>query len=127
MFLRHGGCKKNDSTCQSKIGWKRKEHHTYDEHGRKELGGYGLLTTKAHFHQLRPIPCKDLAPNQISQCKSTTVGQTAILYSGIYLVALGTGGTKAALPALGADQFDAKNAKRQLNYQAFSTGSCYSD
>ncbi|XP_019437996.1 PREDICTED: protein NRT1/ PTR FAMILY 4.5-like [Lupinus angustifolius] len=84
-----------------------------------ELLGYGLLTTQAYFHQLRPIPCKDLAPNQISQCKSTTVGQAAILYSGLYLVALGTGGIKAALPALGADQFDAKNPKEATQLSSF--------
>ncbi|CAL0314816.1 unnamed protein product [Lupinus luteus] len=71
------------------------------------------------FHQLRPIPCKDLAPTQISQCKSTTVGQAAILYSGLYLVALGTGGIKATLPALGADQFDAKNPKEATQLSSF--------
>lgn len=35
----------------------------------------------------------------------------AILYGGIYLIALGNSGVKAALPSLGADQFDEKDPK----------------
>lgn len=84
-----------------------------------ELLGYGLLTAQAHFPQLRPIPCKDVAPNQMSQCKAATGGQAAILYTGLYLVALGTSGIKAALPALGADQFDDKNPKEAAKLSSF--------
>ncbi|KAE9603589.1 putative proton-dependent oligopeptide transporter family, major facilitator superfamily [Lupinus albus] len=83
-----------------------------------ELLGYVLLTTQAHFPQLRPIPCKDLATIP-SECKVATSGQAAILYSGLYLVALGTGGIKAALPALGADQFDDKNPKEAAQLSSF--------
>ncbi|KAJ1397430.1 Proton-dependent oligopeptide transporter family [Sesbania bispinosa] len=84
-----------------------------------ELLGYGLLTVQAHFHQLRPIPCKDVAPNQMNQCKAVTGGQAAILYAGLYLIALGTGGIKAALPALGADQFDDKVPKEKAQLSSF--------
>lgn len=35
--------------------------------------------------------------------------QLAILYAGLYLAALGNGGVKAALPSLGADQFDERD------------------
>ncbi|XP_061343157.1 protein NRT1/ PTR FAMILY 4.5-like [Gastrolobium bilobum] len=84
-----------------------------------ELLGYGLLTVQAHFHQLRPIPCKDLAPTQMNQCKAATGGQAAILYTGLYLVALGTSGIKAALPGLGADQFDDKDPKEAAQLSSF--------
>nr|KYP64553.1 Peptide transporter PTR2 [Cajanus cajan] len=84
-----------------------------------ELLGYGILTIQAWFHQLRPIPCKDVAPTQMSQCEAATDGQAAILYTGLYLVALGTGGIKAALPALGADQFDDKDPKEAAQLSSF--------
>ncbi|XP_027356961.1 protein NRT1/ PTR FAMILY 4.5-like [Abrus precatorius] len=84
-----------------------------------ELLGYGILTVQARFHQLRPIPCKDLAPTQMSQCKAAEGGQAAVLYIGLYLVALGTGGIKAALPALGADQFDDKDPKEAAQLSSF--------
>ncbi|KAG5033921.1 hypothetical protein JHK87_008831 [Glycine soja] len=84
-----------------------------------ELLGYGILTVQARFHQLRPIPCKDLATTQMSQCEAATGGHAAILYTGLYLVALGTGGIKAALPALGADQFDEKDPKEATQLSSF--------
>lgn len=83
------------------------------------MQGYGILTVQARFHQLRPIPCKDLATTQMSQCEAATGGHAAILYTGLYLVALGTGGIKAALPALGADQFDEKDPKEAAQLSSF--------
>ncbi|KAF9611411.1 hypothetical protein IFM89_032080 [Coptis chinensis] len=74
-----------------------------------ELVGYTLLTVQAHSTLLRPFPCKDVAPG--SQCEAADYGQVAVLLSGLYLVALGTGGVKAGLPSLGADQFDEKDPK----------------
>lgn len=55
----------------------------------------------------------------MDQCKAATGGEAAILYTGLYLVALGTGGVKAALPALGADQFDAKDPKEAAQLSSF--------
>ncbi|XP_022951878.1 protein NRT1/ PTR FAMILY 4.5-like [Cucurbita moschata] len=69
-----------------------------------ELLGYCLLTAQAHFRELRPEPCKGAAAG--SECKAANGGQEAILYVGIYLIALGASGVKVALPALGADQFE---------------------
>ena len=83
------------------------------------LQGYGILTVQARSHHLRPIPCKDLAVTQMSECKAPTGGQAAMLYSGLYLIALGTGGIKAALPALGADQFDQKDPKEATQLSSF--------
>lgn len=67
------------------------------------MQGYGLLTAQAHFRELRPAPCKGAVARE---CEAADGGQEAILYLGIYLIALGTSGVKSALPALGADQFD---------------------
>ncbi|XP_050267282.1 protein NRT1/ PTR FAMILY 4.5-like [Quercus robur] len=81
-----------------------------------ELLGYALLAVQAHFPHLRPIPCK----GHMNKCEAANSSQTAILFTGLYLVALGTSGVKAALPALGADQFnDEKNPKEVAQLSSF--------
>ncbi|EOY14601.1 Nitrate transporter 1:2, putative [Theobroma cacao] len=80
-----------------------------------ELLGYALLTIQAHFDQLRPTPCTDVS----KQCEAAKSGQAAILYTGLYLVALGTSGVKAALPLLGADQFDRNDPKEAAQLSSF--------
>ncbi|CAK9150365.1 unnamed protein product [Ilex paraguariensis] len=87
--------------------------------GSIEILGYALLTVQAHFHQLRPFPCKDVPPSKMNQCEAATSGQTAILFTSLYLVALGTSGIKAALPSLGADQFDEKDPKEAASLSSF--------
>ncbi|EXB38626.1 Nitrate transporter 1.2 [Morus notabilis] len=85
-----------------------------------ELIGYVLLTVQAHLPDLRPFPCKNVSPDQRNQlCENASTGQLAILYGGIYLIALGTSGVKAALPALGADQFDEKDPKEASQLSSF--------
>ncbi|XP_050211851.1 protein NRT1/ PTR FAMILY 4.5-like [Mercurialis annua] len=84
-----------------------------------EVLGYGLLTVQAHFHQLTPVPCKGVAPDQTNQCESATGSQEAFLMVGLYLVALGTGGIKASLPSLGADQFDQNDPKEAAQLSSF--------
>lgn len=81
--------------------------------------GYGLLTVQAHFHFLRPTPCKGEALIGNGQCDTASTPQVALLFSGLYLVALGTGGVKAALPALGADQFDERDPKEAMHLSSF--------
>lgn len=81
--------------------------------------GYGLLTLQAHFHFLRPTPCKGEALIGNGQCDTASTPQVALLFSGLYLVALGTGGVKAALPALGADQFDERDPKEAMYLSSF--------
>ncbi|KAK4599564.1 hypothetical protein RGQ29_009560 [Quercus rubra] len=81
-----------------------------------ELLGYALLAVQAHFPHLRPTPCK----GHMNKCETANSSQTAILFTGLYLVALGTSGVKAALPALGADQFnDEKNPKEVAQLSSF--------
>lgn len=81
--------------------------------------GFVLLAVQAHFKQLRPFPCKDVAPSATSHCESATKSQEAILFTGLYLVALGTGGIKAALPSLGADQFDEQDSREATSLSSF--------
>ena len=77
--------------------------------------GYTLLLVQAHRPELRPPTCLDV----LHQCEGASKGQEAILYGGLYLVALGTGGIKAALPALGADQFDERDPKEARQLSSF--------
>ncbi|CAN1273816.1 Protein NRT1/ PTR FAMILY 4.3 [Linum perenne] len=92
-----------------------------------EILGFALLTIQAHFDQLRPTPCNGAQLINPTQCDSATSGQSAILYTGLYLVAFGSGGIRAALVALGADQFDPKDPKEApkvsnfFNWFFFST------
>lgn len=54
--------------------------------------GCAVLTLQSHFKLLRPLPCKGLEPSKMSQCEPADSSQRAILFAGIYLVALGIGG-----------------------------------
>ncbi|KZV45205.1 Major facilitator superfamily protein [Dorcoceras hygrometricum] len=81
--------------------------------------GFVVLAVQAHYTQLRPFPCKDVAPSATSHCESATRSQEAILFTGLYLVALGTGGIKAALPSLGADQFDEQDSRESTSLSSF--------
>ncbi|TYI82328.1 hypothetical protein E1A91_D05G214700v1 [Gossypium mustelinum] len=79
--------------------------------GSIELLGYAALTAQAHFHRLRPPSCQGLAISQTTQCQAADSGQAAILFTGLYHVAFGASGVKAALLSLGADQFDERDPK----------------
>ncbi|CAK7330707.1 unnamed protein product [Dovyalis caffra] len=72
--------------------------------GIMEVLGLGLVTAQAYFKDLQPEDCH----------KSTCVkGGTAIIFYGsLFLYALGSGGVKGAIPALGGDQFDHDQQKR---------------
>ncbi|KAG9441488.1 hypothetical protein H6P81_017342 [Aristolochia fimbriata] len=79
--------------------------------GLVELVGYVTLGLQAHFDVLKPTPCGGLAITDSSKCEAASSGQLAILYSGLYLVALGASGIRASVPSLGADQFDERDPK----------------
>ncbi|KAG9441487.1 hypothetical protein H6P81_017341 [Aristolochia fimbriata] len=79
--------------------------------GLVEMVGYITLSMQAHFDGLKPTPCGGMAIIDSSKCDAANRGQLAMLYSGLYLVALGSSGIKASLPSLGADQFDEKDPK----------------
>lgn len=58
-----------------------------------------LLVIAVSIPSLRPPPCA-------TTCKSATTMQLAIFFSGLYILALGNGGTKPNISTMGADQFD---------------------
>ncbi|XP_039138702.1 protein NRT1/ PTR FAMILY 5.2-like [Dioscorea cayenensis subsp. rotundata] len=61
--------------------------------------GMCLLVIAVSIPSLRPPPCA-------TTCKPATTMQLAIFFSGLYILALGNGGTKPNISTMGADQFD---------------------
>ncbi|XP_019056204.1 PREDICTED: protein NRT1/ PTR FAMILY 4.1-like [Nelumbo nucifera] len=73
---------------------------TFNLFGILELVGLIILTIQAHNTQLQP-----------PTGRKPSSSQSAMLYTGLYAMAVGVGGVKASLPALGADQFDPSNKR----------------
>lgn len=65
------------------------------------LQGLIILTIQAKVPSLMPPSCE--VP---SQCQEVDGAKVAMLFGGLYLVALGVGGIKGSLPSHGAEQFD---------------------
>lgn len=65
------------------------------------MQGLILLTVQARVPSLKPPECDLTSP-----CEEVNGGKAAMLFAGLYLVALGVGGIKGSLPAHGAEQFD---------------------
>ncbi|CAJ1939934.1 unnamed protein product [Sphenostylis stenocarpa] len=63
--------------------------------------GLILLTVQARVPSLMPTACEAGTP-----CHEVGGGKAAMLFAGLYLVALGVGGIKGSLPSHGAEQFD---------------------
>ncbi|XXG84743.1 hypothetical protein AAC387_Pa10g2199 [Persea americana] len=79
--------------------------------GAIEVLGYVLLIVQARDTKLQPLPCG----------KSSCVkgGKALLFYSAIYLMALGAGGIRGSIPALGADQFNQKDPKERKFIASF--------
>lgn len=60
----------------------------------------GILTVSASVPSFRPPDCGD------SICEQATLAQRAMLFTGLYVIAFGTGGIKPCVSSFGADQFD---------------------
>ncbi|XP_022737394.1 protein NRT1/ PTR FAMILY 4.6-like [Durio zibethinus] len=69
-----------------------------------EFMGLLILTVQAHIPSLKPPTCA-LASTEIP-CQKANGQKAAMLFTGLYLVALGVGGIKGSLPPHGAEQFD---------------------
>ncbi|KAJ0038398.1 hypothetical protein Pint_23150 [Pistacia integerrima] len=79
-------------------------YHIYLISAAIEFLGLVILTVQARSSSLKPPPCGPSTPNV--QCKEVDGGEAAMLFIGLYLVALGVGGIKGSLPSHGAEQFD---------------------
>ncbi|TKY71903.1 NRT1/ PTR FAMILY 4.6 [Spatholobus suberectus] len=84
--------------------------------GMFEFVGLALLTAQAHYPSLKPPICKNVYTDH---CKIPSSGQEALLYIGLYLLALGSAGVKAALPSHGADQFDETDPREARQMSTF--------
>ncbi|GLJ31726.1 hypothetical protein SUGI_0637860 [Cryptomeria japonica] len=82
-----------------------------------ELIGYLILTIQANKKSLKPPLCNIFDPKAV--CEKVSGGNAVMMYIGLYLVALGNGAVKAALPALGADQFDERDPKERRKISTF--------
>ncbi|CAI9101401.1 OLC1v1038714C1 [Oldenlandia corymbosa var. corymbosa] len=68
-----------------------------------EIVALVLMTIQARYKDLEPNPCPK------SSCLSG--GIAIMFYASLALLAMGSGGVRGALPALGADQFNQKDPK----------------
>ena len=66
--------------------------------------GLIILTMQARTPSLKPSECNPSTPS--IPCLEVGGGKAAMLFIGLYLVALGVGGIKGSLPTHGAEQFD---------------------
>ncbi|KAK4423774.1 protein NRT1/ PTR FAMILY 4.6 [Sesamum alatum] len=89
-----------------------------------EFLGLVILTVQARSGSLKPPKCEAGRPD--IPCQQVHGAKAAMLFLGLYLVALGVGGIKGALPAHGAEQFDEstpqgrKQRSTFFNYFVFS-------
>ncbi|KAM7470142.1 hypothetical protein LguiA_008325 [Lonicera macranthoides] len=79
--------------------------HTCLIFGAIEIVGLILMTIQARFTSLQPPACGIGKPSCIEG------GLAVMFYLSLCLFALGSGGVRGALPALGADQFDQKDPR----------------
>ncbi|XP_022964556.1 protein NRT1/ PTR FAMILY 5.2-like isoform X1 [Cucurbita moschata] len=80
------------------------------------LSGMSLLTMAVSLPTLRPPSCDQ--PNS-GHCQKASTLQLAVYFGALYILAVGTGGTKPNISTIGADQFDdfhPKEKKQKLSF-----------
>uniref|UniRef100_A0A1J3JPP6 Protein NRT1/ PTR FAMILY 8.4 n=1 Tax=Noccaea caerulescens TaxID=107243 RepID=A0A1J3JPP6_NOCCA len=77
------------------------------------FSGMVALTLSASVPGLKPEECIG------SICPPATTAQQAVLLSGLYLIALGTGGIKPCVSSFGADQFDHTDPSERVRKASF--------
>ncbi|TYI46053.1 hypothetical protein E1A91_D13G079400v1 [Gossypium mustelinum] len=80
-------------------------YHIYLISALIEFLGLIILTIQARTPSLKPPTC-DPSTTPSMPCQEIDGGKAAMLFIGLYLVALGVGGIKGSLPTHGAEQFD---------------------
>ncbi|KAM0919168.1 hypothetical protein ACQ4PT_008372 [Festuca glaucescens] len=80
-----------------------------------EIIGLLLLTLQAHYEKLMPPKCNWPLP----PCEKVSGNNEILLYAALYLIAIGSAGIKAALPAHCADQFDEKHPREKRQMSSF--------
>ncbi|KAM0880564.1 hypothetical protein ACQ4PT_033510 [Festuca glaucescens] len=77
----------------------------YIKHRNRSMQGVVVLTVSTVASGLRPAPCADVT-GQSPDCVPADGKQLGMLYLGLYMTALGTGGLKSSVSGFGSDQFD---------------------
>ncbi|KAH9322832.1 hypothetical protein KI387_017471, partial [Taxus chinensis] len=91
--------------------------------------GYLILLIQAHYGSLKPPTCNPLDPTSI--CVKVNGAKIILLHAGLYVLAIGSGGTKAVVAPFGADQFDERDPDERgkissyfnMNFLAVTIGS----
>lgn len=73
-----------------------------------------LLTLSVSVPSLRPPTCA-----KQEECKDASSLQVGIFFCALYIIAIGSGGTKPTIPTFGADQFDEFEAKEKSQKLSF--------
>ncbi|KAK1355829.1 Proton-dependent oligopeptide transporter family [Heracleum sosnowskyi] len=82
------------------------------------LGGMSLLTLVVSLKSLRPPLCGP-GTKDLNCDKHASPFQVGIFYCALYIIALGTGGTKPNISTMGADQFDEYEPKEKVQKMSF--------
>ena len=77
-----------------------------------------LLTLAVSLSALRPPSCGDGVKEQDCDNKASAL-QIGIFYLALYIIAIGTGGTKPNISTMGADQFDDYEPKERFQKLSF--------
>ncbi|XWS34035.1 hypothetical protein CRYUN_Cryun21dG0005100 [Craigia yunnanensis] len=92
-------------------------YHIYLISALIEFLGLIILTMQARTRSLKPPEC---SPSTSSiPCQEVGGVKAAMLFIGLYLVALGVGGIKGSLPTHGAEQFDENSPKGRKQRSTF--------
>ncbi|KAL6983545.1 hypothetical protein U1Q18_016930 [Sarracenia purpurea var. burkii] len=82
-----------------------------------EFLGLIILAVQARSPSLKPPACiPNVADNP---CQQVSGGKAALLFIGLYVVALGIGGIKGSLPVHGAEQFDERTSPGRKQRSTF--------
>ncbi|XP_043707845.1 protein NRT1/ PTR FAMILY 5.2-like [Telopea speciosissima] len=80
------------------------------------ISGMCLLTLAVSLPALRPPHCHQV---DVNSCKHASPLQLGVFYSALYILAIGTGGTKPNISTIGADQFDNFHPKEKTHKLSF--------
>ncbi|KAG7996659.1 hypothetical protein I3843_01G172600 [Carya illinoinensis] len=80
------------------------------------ISGMSLLTLSVSVSSLKPPRCLEA---DVENCKKASTLQLAVFYGSLYILAVGTGGTKPNISTIGADQFDDFDPKEKAHKLSF--------
>ncbi|KAF8401960.1 hypothetical protein HHK36_012911 [Tetracentron sinense] len=80
------------------------------------LSGMCLITLAVSIPQLKPPHCGEA---NVADCKKASTLQLGVFYGALYILAVGTGGTKPNISTIGADQFDDFEPKEKAHKLSF--------